>query len=79
MKQEDVAALCLSKGISVTAYSPLGSDNAPLAQNSTIVEIAKKHNVSPTTVLISFHANRPGFTGTYPAAVPGNRTLTHCI
>lgn len=63
LKQEDVVALSRSKGIAITAYSPLGSDNAPLASNPTIVEIAKAYNVSPTAVLISYHANREGFTG----------------
>ncbi|CAK5261889.1 unnamed protein product, partial [Mycena citricolor] len=31
--QQDIVDFCLSKGIAVTAYSPLGSDNSPLLTN----------------------------------------------
>lgn len=54
----------MSKGISVTAYSPLGSDQAPLIQNEVVRRIAAKYNVGPANVLVSFAANRPGITGT---------------
>jgi len=53
---------CVSKGIVVTAYSPLGSDASPLLTNHTVEKIAKKHGVSPANVLISLQANRPGVT-----------------
>ncbi|OSX61141.1 hypothetical protein POSPLADRAFT_1182299 [Postia placenta MAD-698-R-SB12] len=76
LKQEDVVALSRSKGIAITAYSPLGSDNAPLASNPTIVEIAKAYNVSPTAVLISYHANREGFT-VIPKSVTPERIVSN--
>jgi len=76
LKQEDIASFCISKGISLTAYSPLGSDNAPLASNPTVAEIAKAHGVSGTTVLISFHTNRPGFT-VIPKSVTPERVISN--
>jgi len=76
LKQEDIVSLSVSKGISVTAYSPLGSDNAPLAENPAVVSVAKEHGVSPTTVLISFHANRPGVT-VIPKSVTPERIVAN--
>ncbi|KZT01050.1 Aldo/keto reductase [Laetiporus sulphureus 93-53] len=75
-KQEELTQYCWSKGISITAYSPLGSDNAPLAANSVIQEIATAHGVAPSTVLISFHANRPGVT-VVPKSVTPERILAN--
>ncbi|KAF5333187.1 hypothetical protein D9611_002739 [Ephemerocybe angulata] len=60
--QEDVVSFCRGKGIVVTAYSPLGSDNSPLLQNEVVKKIADKHNVHPANILISLQANRPGVT-----------------
>ncbi|TEB30023.1 Aldo/keto reductase [Coprinellus micaceus] len=56
--QQDVIDFCKSKGIAVTAYSPLGSDNSPLLQNEAVKKIADKHNVHPANILISLQANR---------------------
>ena len=61
--QEDIVEECRKHGIVVTAYSPLGSDKAPLLENEVVKKIAEKHNVSPSNVLISLHANRPGVNG----------------
>lgn len=55
---------CRSKGIVVTAYSPLGSDSSPLLTNPVVEGIAKKYNVAPANILLSVQANRPGVTGT---------------
>ncbi|KAL3458791.1 NADP-dependent oxidoreductase domain-containing protein [Aspergillus heterothallicus] len=49
---------CDSHGILLEAYSPLGSQGAPLASDPAIQQIATKNNVSPATVLISYHVNR---------------------
>ncbi|KAF8918656.1 NADP-dependent oxidoreductase domain-containing protein [Mucidula mucida] len=60
--QKDVLEFCAEKGISVTAYSPLGSDNSPLLTNEIVTEIAKAHNVTPANVLLSLQANKPNIT-----------------
>jgi glycerol 2-dehydrogenase (NADP+) len=53
--QQDIVDFCKSKGILVTAYSPLGSTGSPLFQEEAIQTIAKKHNVGPGAVLLSWH------------------------
>ena len=53
---------CREKGIVVTAYSPLGSDNSPLLTNEVVASLAKAHNVSPANILVSLQANKPGVT-----------------
>lgn len=58
--QQELVDFCRSKGIVVTAYSPLGSDNSPLLTNDVVKKIADKHKVHPAHVLISLQANRPG-------------------
>jgi glycerol 2-dehydrogenase (NADP+) len=58
--QEDVVNFCREKGIVLTAYSPLGSDNSPLLQNEVVKKIADKYNSTPANILISLQANRPG-------------------
>ncbi|KAF9004813.1 Aldo keto reductase [Cyathus striatus] len=60
--QQDVVDYCRERGIVVTAYSPLGSDNSPLLQNDVVNKIAKKYNVTPANILISLQANRPAST-----------------
>ncbi|KAL4892555.1 NADP-dependent oxidoreductase domain-containing protein [Aspergillus ambiguus] len=49
---------CDKHGILLEAYSPLGSEGAPLMSDPVIQAIAKKNDVSPATVLISYHVNR---------------------
>ncbi|KAJ5515540.1 hypothetical protein N7527_007100 [Penicillium freii] len=49
---------CDEHGILLEAYSPLGSEGAPLMADPAIQEIAKKNGISPATVLISYHVNR---------------------
>ncbi|KAJ5405354.1 hypothetical protein N7465_006638 [Penicillium sp. CMV-2018d] len=49
---------CDKHGILLEAYSPLGSEGAPLMADPAIQEIAKKNGISPATVLISYHVNR---------------------
>jgi glycerol 2-dehydrogenase (NADP+) len=61
--QDDVVEYCQSKGIVLTAYSPLGSDNSPLLKNETVAKIAQKYGVQPANILISLHANKPMHTG----------------
>jgi glycerol 2-dehydrogenase (NADP+) len=75
---EDVVAFCRAKGIAVTAYSPLGSDNSPLLTNAVVVKLAEKHGVSPANVLISLQANREGVT-VLPKSVTNSRILSNAL
>lgn len=56
--QHDLKKYCENKGILLQAYSPLGSTGSPLSKDEEVVKIAKKHNVEPATVLISYQVNR---------------------
>ncbi|KOC18133.1 hypothetical protein AFLA70_156g002041 [Aspergillus flavus AF70] len=49
---------CDKHGILLEAYSPLGSEGAPLMSDPVIQEIAKKNGVSAAMILISYHVNR---------------------
>lgn len=55
LPQQEIVDFCKEKGIHVTAYSPLGSTGSPLATAEPVVEVAKKHNVTPVSVLLSLH------------------------
>ncbi|PBK89944.1 Aldo/keto reductase [Armillaria gallica] len=57
--QSDVIEFCASKGIAITAYSPLGSEKYPLLKSDIVKKIADKYSVSPVTVLLSLWANKP--------------------
>jgi len=71
LPQQDVVDFCKSKGIVVEAYSPLGSTGSPLFQEEGVKEVAKKHNVGPGTVLISYQGK------TKPSA-KHSLLLRHC-
>ncbi|KAL1948822.1 hypothetical protein VTO73DRAFT_10628 [Trametes versicolor] len=77
--QEDIVEESRKHGISVTAYSPLGSDDAPLRSNPIVQKLAKKYNVQPANILVSFQANRPGFTvipkSVTPSRIEENATI----
>ncbi|KAJ8515028.1 hypothetical protein ONZ45_g7494 [Pleurotus djamor] len=74
--QQELVDYCTKKGIVVTAYSPLGSDNSPLLKNEVVLEIANKYSVSPANVLISLQANRPNVT-VLPKSVTPERILAN--
>ncbi|KAJ5652576.1 hypothetical protein N7507_010002 [Penicillium longicatenatum] len=58
LPQHALKEWCDKHGILLEAYSPLGSEGAPLMSDPAIQEIAKKNDVSPAAVLISYHVNR---------------------
>ncbi|OQD90745.1 hypothetical protein PENANT_c001G10497 [Penicillium antarcticum] len=58
LPQHALKEWCDNHGILLEAYSPLGSEGAPLMSDTAIQEMAKKNDVSPATVLISYHINR---------------------
>lgn len=68
---------CAEKGIFVTAYFPLGSDNSPLLTNEIVVKIAKAHDVAPANVLISLQANKPNVS-VLAKSVTNSRILCEC-
>ncbi|ODV76608.1 aldo/keto reductase [Suhomyces tanzawaensis NRRL Y-17324] len=54
LPQNELLEFTKKHEILLEAYSPLGSTNSPLLTDETIVKIAKNHNVSPATILISW-------------------------
>lgn len=53
--QQEIVDFCKSKGIHVTAYSPLGSTGSPLMELLEAKNVAEKHKTSAGTVLLSCH------------------------
>lgn len=58
LPQQDISDYCKEKGILVEAYSPLGSTGSPLFSEEGVQEVAKKQNVGPGTILISYQVNK---------------------
>lgn len=54
LPQPNLLKFCKEHKIYLEAYSPLGSTNSPLLKNETIVELAKKYDVQPANILISW-------------------------
>ncbi|KAG0045859.1 hypothetical protein BGZ83_008923 [Gryganskiella cystojenkinii] len=66
---------CNSKGIHLTAYSPLGSTDSPLIKREEIANIAKKHHSSNANVLIAWGAQRG--TSVIPKSVTESRIISN--
>lgn len=78
LPQQEVVDFCKEKGIHITAYSPLGSTGAPLFKDETVLAIAKKHDVGPGTILLSYHLARNSSVipkSVTPARIDENRKL----
>jgi len=58
LPQQEIVNFCNSKGIHITAYSPLGSTGSPMLTEKPIVEVAQKRKISPAQVLLSYHLAR---------------------
>jgi len=54
LPQQDIVDFCNEKKILIEAYSPLGSTGSPLFKEEGVQKVAKKHDVGPGTVLISY-------------------------
>ncbi|KAK4528751.1 hypothetical protein GAYE_SCF64G6697 [Galdieria yellowstonensis] len=54
----DLLEFCKSRGVHVTAYSPLGSGKHGPLQDETVAKIAKKHGRTPAQVLIRWCLQR---------------------
>ncbi|KAK9468061.1 NADP-dependent oxidoreductase domain-containing protein [Lipomyces arxii] len=75
LPQTKLLDYCKAKGIHVTAYSPLGSTNAPLQQESAIQTIAKRLGKTPAQVLISWAISRG--TSVIPKSVTAERIISN--
>jgi len=68
LQQDELLALCRSRGVHVTAYSPLGSLDRPatmkgkgepvLLEDPTVAAIATRHQATPAQVLIAWALQR---------------------
>ena len=83
LPQDGLVDFCKKNGLAVTAYSPLGSGDRPKARRNeddpvlleepVILEIAKKHSVTPAQVLISWAIHRD--TAVIPKSVSNERII----
>lgn len=58
LPQPDLKEYLDQENILIEAYSPLGSAQSPLFKNDTIVSLAKKNNVEPAQILVSWALQR---------------------
>ncbi|CAN9282161.1 unnamed protein product [Alternaria alternata] len=58
LPQHKLREYCAKYDILLEAYSPLGSAGAPIMSDDSIQAVAKKYDVSPATILISYHVNK---------------------
>ncbi|XP_006907000.1 1,5-anhydro-D-fructose reductase [Pteropus alecto] len=60
LAQKNLISFCQSRGVSVTAYRPLGgsSEGVDLMDDPVIQSIARKHQKSPAQILVRFQVQR---------------------
>lgn len=58
LRQEKLYKYCQEHGIVLSGYSPLGSLDSPLHNEPTLMEVAKKYNITPAQIMISWAAAR---------------------
>ncbi|OBT72297.1 hypothetical protein VF21_07955 [Pseudogymnoascus sp. 05NY08] len=58
LPQQEIVDFCKEKGIHVTAYSPFGSTGGPMFSAESVLEVAKRRNISVGSVLLSYHIAR---------------------
>ncbi|GAB5590449.1 hypothetical protein Unana1_05349 [Umbelopsis nana] len=75
LPQTELLDFCKQNKIHVTAYSPLGSTSGPVQSEPIIVELAKKYNVEPAQVLISWAVKRG--TSVLPKSVTASRIINN--
>ncbi|KAI9288953.1 NADP-dependent oxidoreductase domain-containing protein [Umbelopsis sp. AD052] len=75
LPQTELLDFCKQNKIHVTAYSPLGSTSGPVQQEPVILELAKKYNVEPAQVLISWAVKRG--TSVLPKSVTASRIVNN--
>jgi len=73
--QWELLEYCESKGIHVTAYSPLGSTDSPLIKLDEVSKIAQKHNSQNANVLIAWARQRG--TSVIPKSVTESRIVSN--
>lgn len=75
LNHEKLIAYLKSKNIHLTAYSPFGSDKAPVLENKVVKEIAQKNGVDPGQLLVSWAVQRD--TIVIPKSVTEKRILSN--
>ncbi|QKX62785.1 uncharacterized protein TRUGW13939_09950 [Talaromyces rugulosus] len=58
LQQDRLLEYCKQRGIVLTAYTPLGSNDTPLKEEKIITEIAEKHNCQAAQVLLNWGIQR---------------------
>lgn len=58
LPQQDLVEYCTSKGIHITAYSPLGQVNSPFFTDKTVLGVAEKAGITTGQVLLSWGVQR---------------------
>uniref|UniRef100_A0A2K5N0L9 Aldo-keto reductase family 1 member E2 n=1 Tax=Cercocebus atys TaxID=9531 RepID=A0A2K5N0L9_CERAT len=73
LTQKNLISFCQSRGVSVTAYRPLGGscEGIDLIDDPVIQRIAKEHSKSPAQILIRFQIQRNVI------VIPGSITPSH--